>query len=302
MVRQPRSKTRTTKSPKGAKPRRAPAKAKAAPREATAYPAAVTKRPAKRSTVRAARRTPTFAKSRSKPTAALQAALSSPAPHGASPQARAVAASISAQLDRQSTAAPSSTGAAALASAFSIPTGYGDHKIVLMVKDPWWIYAYWETQPEQERQVRRQLRPEEVSGLRAVLRVYDVTGRNYPDEGANRWFDITVSDLAMNWFIHVNAPNRSFIVELGLLTAQGRFLMLVRSNRVTTPRFGPSDVLDEAWMVTDEAYWRLFGMTAGVGLGSSAGLKHALARHMSSAGMWSPLFGPAEAPKTAPNT
>jgi hypothetical protein len=208
---------------------------------------------------------------------------------------------------RAAAAAPptplSSVGAwqAPLASAFAIPTGYGDHKIVLMVKDPWWLYAYWELQPEQERQARRQLKPEEAAGLRTVLRVYDVTGRNFPDEGANRWFDITVSDLAMNWFIHVNAPNRSFIVEIGLLTRAGRFLMLARSNRVTTPRFGPSDVLDEDWMISDEAYWKLFGMTAGIGMGSSAGLKAALERQLSSPGLWSPLFGPS--PKlTTPTT
>lgn len=188
---------------------------------------------------------------------------------------------------------------------FLIPTGYGDHKIVLMVKDPWWLYAYWELRPELERQARRHLRPEEVSGVRMVLRVYDVTGRRFPGEPEHRFFDIVISDLAMNWFLHVNAPNHSFIVDIGLLTRAGRFLLLVRSNRVTTPRFGPSDVLDEEWMVSDETYWRLFGMTAGVGMGASAaGLKEVLERQMASLGLFSPgLFGlakSASAPERLP--
>lgn len=163
-----------------------------------------------------------------------------------------------------------------------------------MVKDPWWLYAYWELQPHLERQARSRLSPEDIEGLRAVLRVYDVSGRDFTNQPAQAHSDITLSGLAVSWYIHVNAPNRSFIVEIGLLTRHGRFLELARSNRVTTPRFGPSDVIDEEWMVADEDYWKLFGMTAGVGMGSSpTALKEFFARALASPGMFSPgLFSP----------
>ena len=151
---------------------------------------------------------------------------------------------------------------------YSLPSGYGDTRIVLMVKDPWWLYAYWEVQPQMERAVRHQLTPEEVIGLQTVLRVYDVTELAFPDHPAHRWFDIPLSGLAMNWYIHTNAPNRSFIVDVGLLTRSGRFLLLARSNRVTTPRVGPSEIVDEAWAIDDETFWRLFGAAA-VGTSSS---------------------------------
>ena len=185
--------------------------------------------------------------------------------------------------------------------AFQIPNGYGDHRIVLMVKDSWWLYAYWEIQPHLERQVRSQLAPEEIGGLSSALRVYDITGRNFPDEPAHGWFDITLSGLASNWYIHVNAPNRSFIVDLGLLTRQGRFLTLARSNRVTTPRAEPSDVLDEEWMTSEELYWKLFGVTAGIGMGSSrSALQMLRERRMGSPGMFSPgLFSPTKGAKKA---
>ena len=39
-------------------------------------------------------------------------------------------------------AAPPQT--AAPQPSFAIPTGYGDDRIVLLVKDPWWLHAYWE--------------------------------------------------------------------------------------------------------------------------------------------------------------
>lgn len=152
---------------------------------------------------------------------------------------------------------------------FSIPTGYGDDRIVLMVKDPWWLFAYWEIQPATERSARSRLLPHEVAGLQSILRVYDVTGIEFPSQPAHHSFDISLSGLATNWYVPVNAPNRSFIVELGLLTHTGRFLLLARSNRVTTPRFGPSEVIDEAWVTTDETYWKLLNRWAGLGPGSS---------------------------------
>ena len=179
---------------------------------------------------------------------------------------------------------------------FPIPSGYGDHRIVLMVKDPWWLYAYWEIDPVRERHLRSQLAPDEIGGWQSALRVYDVTGLpaparfasqseaagaqaglEFPQQPAQEWCDIPLSGLASHWHIQVNAPDRSFVVEIGWLTRHGRFLALARSNRVTTPRFGPSEVIDEEWMITDEADWRLFGLTSDVG-GSSGGLKETLQR------------------------
>ena len=147
--------------------------------------------------------------------------------------------------------------------------GYGDDRIVLMVKDPWWLYAYWEVQPRTERAARGQLLPQEVPGLQSVLRIHDVTGVDFPAQPSNSSFDISLSGLATNWYIQTGRPGRSFVVELGLLANSGRFILLVRSNRVTTPAFGPSEVLDEAWMIDDELFWKLFGAAAGLGAGAS---------------------------------
>lgn len=141
-----------------------------------------------------------------------------------------------------------------------IPTGYGDHRIVLMVRDPWWVYAYWEIDPTRERQIRSGVPPEEIGGMQSILRVYDVTGRRFPDESAHTFFDITLSGLANNWYIQVDAPGHEFIVDIGLLTTTGQFLLLARSNRVTTPRIGPSDQLDETLKAHLAGSWSSAGL------------------------------------------
>jgi len=156
-----------------------------------------------------------------------------------------------------------------------------------MVKDPWWLYAYWEIQPDLERLARSHLLPEEVAGLRSVLRVHDVTEVTFPEQPAHRSFDIPLSGLATSWFIHTDAPGRSFLVDIGLLTRSGRFLLLARSNRVDAPRFGPSDVIDEAWVTTDELYWKLFGLAAGIGVGASPMARGQELSHALFSGAWS---------------
>jgi hypothetical protein len=168
-----------------------------------------------------------------------------------------------------------------------LPTGYGDDRIVLMVKDPWWLFAYWEIQPGTERAARSQLLPREVPGLQSILRVYDVTGVDFPAQPARCSFDIGLSGLATNWYIQTNAPNRAFVVDIGLLAHTGRFLRLARSNQVTAPRFGPSDVVDEAWMATEDAYWTLLGASAGIGMGASPSGWTGLLQQALFSGHWS---------------
>jgi hypothetical protein len=192
-------------------------------------------------------------------------------------------------------ASPRPTAGASPEARFAIPTSYPGNRLILMVKDPWWLYAYWDLEPQTERAARAQLLPNEVAGLRTILRVYDVTHRAFPGEPSQGVFDIALSGLANNWYLHTNGPNRSFVVELGLLTNAGRFLPMLRSNPVTAPRDGPSEVVEAEWAppADEEAARRLAPVTA-AGTGASPGgpwrqpgAPHLLA--MSSWGLASPV-------------
>ncbi|MBN1586354.1 MAG: DUF4912 domain-containing protein [Candidatus Omnitrophica bacterium] len=145
----------------------------------------------------------------------------------------------------------------------SLPPRYGDHRIVLMVRDPWWLYTYWEVRPEEREQLVSKMLSQGDPPRSSVLRIYDVTGVNFTGSNANRYFDLHVDESAENWYVDVGEPGRSFLVELGLLGVNGGFYPLVRSNRVSTPSFGPSDKVDEEWMCLEEDYWRLLGAAGG---------------------------------------
>ncbi|MCX5656757.1 MAG: DUF4912 domain-containing protein [Candidatus Omnitrophica bacterium] len=152
---------------------------------------------------------------------------------------------------------------------FIFPKGYGDNHIVLMVRDPWWLYSYWEINSKKLDEIRKKIGSEIFNHSKTVLRVYDVTDIIFNGNNAHSYFDITLHSDADNWYVDVGKPNRSWCVDIGLLTPDNKFFMLARSNVVKTPRFGMSDVTDEEWMSSEEDYWKLYGVAGGFGSGSS---------------------------------
>lgn len=147
------------------------------------------------------------------------------------------------------------------------------------MRDPWWIFAYWEVTPQRESEVCDRIRREGLTRDCSVLRIYDVTGT---DMGApNSHFDIELHSFADNWCVDVGVPDREWICEVGIRTAEGRFFALVRSNAVRTPRFGISDVIDEEWMLPEEIALKLYGYSTGAsGRGGSEDVREMVERSL----------------------
>ena len=153
---------------------------------------------------------------------------------------------------------------------YKFPAGYGDNRIVLLARDPWWIFAYWEIRKDREEDAIRKIESSGDNPDRSVLRVYDITNVNFNGRNANSFFDIDLKGLANNWYINVGTPDRSWIVDIGIVSKKGNFYLLARSNAIKTPRFGMSDQLDAEWMVPEEDYWKMFGLSGGFGVGKGS--------------------------------
>jgi len=143
-----------------------------------------------------------------------------------------------------------------------LPLGYGDHFISLMICSPYQLYAYWEIQKHQEIEALRVLGGT-WDQVRSILRVYNLTR----DTQGGSFFDLELGGGADRWFINVE-PDQSYRVEIGLLHADGRFVLLARSNDVTTPRVTMSDILDEEWMGID--FEHMYALSGGFEPGSSS--------------------------------
>ena len=123
-----------------------------------------------------------------------------------------------------------------------LPGTYGDEKLVLMVRDPFWVHAYWDLTAKTLARVHA------LGGERMALRVYDVTDLVFDGRNAHSWFEIPAPEYARNWNIQMPQDGRNYLVELGWLTAGGRFLPVMRSNVVDVPIGRPSPVIADKFV------------------------------------------------------
>ncbi len=149
-----------------------------------------------------------------------------------------------------------------------IPSTYNDTKIVLMVRDPYWLHTYWSVNQSIIDYVSRNF--QQWNQISLILRIYDITEiQNFDGSSSNYFFDIHIGHDISNWYIHVGGPNRSFCVDLGFIQPNGAFYTVVRSNTVTTPRDNISDIIDEEWLSIEEDFRKIYRL-AGAGEGNSS--------------------------------
>ncbi len=138
---------------------------------------------------------------------------------------------------------------------YVVPSRYGDNNVTLMVRDPQWLYAYWEVEPGETRRTAER-EGVDLDGSSPVLRLYEIAdGRAIP------YRDVMLTEHADRWYVSGVTPARAYYAEVGRLTRSGRFLPLARSNRVTTPPAGVSPVISPEWPPLE---WPQGGPGAGV--------------------------------------
>ena len=162
---------------------------------------------------------------------------------------------------------------------FELPEGYSDCRITLLVRDPYWIYSYWELPNWKLDELKSLMGHDQFSRSKKILRVYEVSGINFTGMNANKTFDIHLSGDAKNWYVNIGEPNRSWCIDIGFLTADGKFYVAARSNIISTPRDSMSDEIDEEWITID--WEKIYALSGGFGLGKSSGdIKELLKRRL----------------------
>ncbi|MCB8761381.1 DUF4912 domain-containing protein [Planktothrix agardhii] len=116
-----------------------------------------------------------------------------------------------------------------------LPNGYGQSQIFLLPRDPNWAYAYWDIPNEHKEHLRHQ------GGKHLLLRVYDVTSIDIDTQPPLSTQEYECDEMAREWHIPIAMSDRDYIAELGYLTVDGRWLILVRSNHIHIPPVYPTD-------------------------------------------------------------
>jgi hypothetical protein len=135
-------------------------------------------------------------------------------------------------------------------------------RIIAMVRDPYWLHAYWELSRSTLARAQAAL-GQDWHTARPVLRLMDVTSEDTTSASERQVRDIEIHGGVNNWYIDVNNPPRSYRIDIGYLARRGKFFVLARSNVVSTPKAGVSDVLDENWASVQDQFRKIYHQSGG---------------------------------------
>ena len=140
----------------------------------------------------------------------------------------------------------------------------GEDRIVLMVRDPYWLHAHWDISRATVDRAKAAL-VDQWHSVKPVLRLlkFDEVGTTESAETVAR--EIEIHGGVRNWYIDVDNPPSRFQVIMGYRTGNGRFYELVRSNSVTTPVPGSKDSFDDHWADIAKDAERIYAMSGGYG-------------------------------------
>lgn len=115
---------------------------------------------------------------------------------------------------------------------FLFPRTYGVDRVRLLVKDPEWLFAYWDVSPRTLQGLRRDVGARAAAMSPLTLRVVD------PEHGGEKV--ILLPEGAKSWYVRADDKRRPYQAELGLTLPSGEFRRIATSNVVEPPRPGVS--------------------------------------------------------------
>lgn len=131
----------------------------------------------------------------------------------------------------------------------ALPRYYGEDRLVILARDPYSIFAYWEISAPTRERLKQEWGEERWEKAAPQMRIHKHERRR--EGSVESFYDIALREEADNWYIPVLEADRAYHAELGWRFPEGEFKPLLRSNTVHTPRDGLSDVIDEEWRLPD---------------------------------------------------
>lgn len=135
-------------------------------------------------------------------------------------------------------------------------------RLVVMVRDPYWLHAYWELSRKSIGRAKVALGPY-WHGARPVLRLCEVLRDGTTTATRRSLRDVEIHGGVNNWYIDVQDPPKTYQLDIGYLTSDGRFFCVARSNVVSTPAAAADDTFDKNWSDVAKDFDRIFALSGG---------------------------------------
>lgn len=129
----------------------------------------------------------------------------------------------------------------------ALPSGYATNRLIAMVRDPYWLFCYWDFDNNSWETVNQYIK--QPFFLRLLTE-------------ENELAKIPINPQARSWYINTYAPGKTISLELVVCTASG-FLVLLKSNLITMPTDSVSSFTDELWLSINELYSEKYCLSLG---------------------------------------
>jgi len=140
--------------------------------------------------------------------------------------------------------------------------GRGKDRLVVMVRDPYWLQVYWELTRQSVERAQVAL-GQHWHGAKPVLRLFEVARDGTTNTARKVLRDIDIHGGVNNWYVDVSAPPKSFQIDVGYRTPDGKFFALARSNVVTTPQANCLNSFDGNWAGVAKDFDRVYALSGG---------------------------------------
>jgi hypothetical protein len=105
-----------------------------------------------------------------------------------------------------------------------LPEAYGTQRLLLVARDPHWVYAHWDLSAEQLRKYNAASRDKHL-----IVRVFRGQASDEPV------LEQHVHPESRNWFLHVGRGGTKYIAQLGYYDRKGTWNTITTSGATLTP-------------------------------------------------------------------
>jgi uncharacterized protein len=135
-------------------------------------------------------------------------------------------------------------------------------RLILMVRDPFWLHAFWDITRKSVERAKASLAGNWHTA-KPVLRLLRNEDNSTTSNSENVYKDIEIHGGVRHWYLEIESPGSTFRLLIGYVYANNRFYELARSNPVTPPLPGSSDSTDDHWADLSKDADRVYALSGG---------------------------------------
>lgn len=133
-------------------------------------------------------------------------------------------------------------------------------RIILIVRDAYWLHTYWEITKNSVARAKAAL-AENWLGAQPILRLLRVSADKSTGPVEDPVRDIPIHGGVKNWYIDMDGEPTTLKIQIGYKTADGKFYLMATSNTIGTPE--SDSEIDEHWTDIAEDHEKFYSQSGG---------------------------------------